>query len=78
MKRKQLNELRNSTEYLKHFYHKKISISVINNQEKTIKEKTEGTIFDLCDLVDWFDEMNDEQLKKYDIHIEMIEESLDN
>lgn len=78
MKREQLNDLKNSTKYIKHFYHKKVSICVINNKTKTIFEKSEGTFYDVCDLVDWLEQMTDTQLKKYDVHIEMMENNLEN
>jgi len=73
MKREQLNELKSQTKYLQHWYENRLSINLINNETKNISEKSEGSIVDLMDLVGFLEEMSDEQLKKYDIHIEIVE-----
>jgi hypothetical protein len=73
MKREQLNELKSQTKYLQHWYENRLSINLINNETRNISEKSEGSIVDLMDLVGFLEEMSDEQLKKYDIHIEIIE-----
>ena len=78
MKRQQLNDLKSQTQYLKYWHQKRLSINLINNETKNIFEKSEGSIIDLIDLVDFLDEMTDTQLKKYDLHIEIVEMNLDN
>jgi len=77
MKREQLNEMKEGTKYLQYWNQKRLSINLINNESKTIHERSEGNIVDLNDLLDYLLEMTDNQLEKYDIHVEIIESNLD-
>jgi len=76
MKREQLNEMKEATKYLQHWNQNRLSINLINNDTKTIQERSEGTMIDLNDLLEYLCEMTDKQLEKYDIHIEIIERNL--